>query len=114
MDADYLFTITDSLTNGSSADVSVLPYGRIIRYQKPIGTSVYVLHEGGIGFSDAGGLTEAKFAKLEDEKELKPELQGEAELPRMPVVTCEKTGHFVPRCVRLAATTPLARVERCS
>ena len=73
VDADYLFTITDSLTNGSSADVSVLPYGRIIRYQKPIGTSVYVLHEGGIGFSDAGGLTEAKFAKLEDEKELKPE-----------------------------------------
>ncbi len=73
VDADYLFTITDSLTNGGGADVSVSPYGRIIRYLKPTGTSVYVLHEGGIGYSDAGGLTESKFATLEKEKEVKPE-----------------------------------------
>lgn len=73
VDAQYLFTITDSVTNGGAADAALLPYGRIIRYQKPTGTSVYVLHEGGIGYDEASGLTEAKFAALDEDKEVKPE-----------------------------------------
>ncbi len=72
VDSEYLFTVTDSVTNSGAADVSLLPYGRVIRYQKPTGTSVYVLHEGGIGYDETSGLTEAKFAKLEKDKEVKP------------------------------------------
>lgn len=73
VDNEYLFTVADSVTNGGAADASLLPYGRVIRYQKPTGTSVYVLHEGAIGYDDVSGLTEAKFAKLEEDKEIKPE-----------------------------------------
>ena len=52
VDADYLFTVTDSVDQRrTAADVALSPYGRVIRYQKPIGTSVYVLHEGGIGYA---------------------------------------------------------------
>ncbi|MGB8818815.1 MAG: membrane protein insertase YidC [Rhizobiaceae bacterium] len=73
IDANYLFTVTDSITNAGASEIAMSQYGRVIRYQKPHGTSVYVLHEGGIGYADAGGLQEVKFAALEEDKEVKPE-----------------------------------------
>ena len=73
VDKEYLFTITDAVTNGGTADAAVLPYGRVIRYQKPATASVYVLHEGAIGYDAVSGLTEATFSTLDEDKEVKPE-----------------------------------------
>jgi YidC/Oxa1 family membrane protein insertase len=50
VDADFLFTISDTITNASGGAVEISPYGRIVRYGTPqlagLGT---VLHEGPIG-----------------------------------------------------------------
>ncbi len=50
IDADYLFTVTDTVTNAGSSPVEIAPNGRIVRYGTPqvagLGT---VLHEGPIG-----------------------------------------------------------------
>jgi YidC/Oxa1 family membrane protein insertase len=50
IDADYMFTITDTVTNAAGAPVEIAAYGRVIRYGTPQGASqTYVLHEGPIG-----------------------------------------------------------------
>ena len=73
VDANYLFTVSDSVTNNGTADVALSPYGRITRFQKPAGQSVYVLHEGAVGYSTASKLQEVSFTNLEEDKETKPE-----------------------------------------
>jgi YidC/Oxa1 family membrane protein insertase len=73
VDTDYLFTVTDSVTNGTATDAAISPYGRITRYQKPQEASVYVLHEGAIGYHETAGLQEINFGNLEEDKEVKPE-----------------------------------------
>ena len=73
VDANYMFTIADAVTNAGSTDVTLSPYGRVTRYAKPVGTSIYVLHEGAIGYSTSSKLQEVKYAALEEDKEVKPE-----------------------------------------
>jgi YidC/Oxa1 family membrane protein insertase len=72
VDEQYMFTIADAVTNGSAADATLSPYGRVTRYQKPTIASTFVLHEGAIGYSTEGGLQELTFTGLEDDKESKP------------------------------------------
>lgn len=73
IDEKYMFTINDSVTNAGGADVSLAPYGRVTRYQKPAIAGTFVLHEGAIGYSTEGGLQEITFTSLEEDKETKPE-----------------------------------------
>ncbi len=69
IDADYLFTITETVTNGSGAAVDISPFGRIIRYGTPKNASqTYVLHEGPIGVFD-GTLKEEKYKSVKGESE---------------------------------------------
>jgi len=50
IDADFMFTVAETVTNGSGNAVEISPYGRIVRYGTPTGASqTYVLHEGPIG-----------------------------------------------------------------
>jgi YidC/Oxa1 family membrane protein insertase len=72
VDADYMFTVTDTITNGGPAAASVLPYGRVTRYHRPEGQAIYVLHEGMLGVTGEEGLQEITFADLEEQKEEKP------------------------------------------
>ena len=73
VDSRYMFTINDSVTNGGATAVSLASYGRVVRYEKPATASVYVLHEGAIGYDDINHLQEHNFANLESDKEVKPE-----------------------------------------
>ena len=67
IDPDYMFTITDSVTNAGSASVEIAPYGRIVRYGTPEHVSqTYVLHEGPIGVFD-GTLEEMKYSAVKSE-----------------------------------------------
>jgi YidC/Oxa1 family membrane protein insertase len=49
VDENYLFTVTQSVTNHSANEVALFPYGSIARdWQAPVSSS-YLLHEGPIG-----------------------------------------------------------------
>jgi YidC/Oxa1 family membrane protein insertase len=69
VDANYLFTITDTVTNAGSAPVEVAPYGRIVHYGTPPHASQsYVLHEGPMG-ELGGSLQEKQYSSVKSEGE---------------------------------------------
>ncbi len=72
VDQNYMFTVTDTVTNGSGAPVSLNNYGRVTRFDKPTHASIYVLHEGLIGVTGEEGLQEIKYATIEDDKAVVP------------------------------------------
>jgi len=72
VDADYMFKLTDSVTNAGSAPVSLQNYGRVTRYEKPTTPSVYVLHEGLIGVTGEEGLQEIDYSQVEEDKQITP------------------------------------------
>jgi YidC/Oxa1 family membrane protein insertase len=71
-DNDYMFTVTDTVKNGSSAPVNLSGYGRVTRFDKPTHASIYVLHEGLIGVTGEEGLQEISYATIEEDKQAKP------------------------------------------
>jgi YidC/Oxa1 family membrane protein insertase len=72
VDDDYMFAITDTLTNNSEAAVSVSPYGRITRLYKPVTTGIYVLHEGLLGVVGEDGLQEIDYDDVEEDRTITP------------------------------------------
>ena len=72
VDAEYMFTVSDTVTNAGTAPVSLSAYGRVTRFEKPLGVAVYVLHEGLIGVAGEAGLQEINYASIEEDKEIKP------------------------------------------
>src|SRR5690606_15642685 len=49
IDAEYMFTVTDTVKNSTAADVALLAYGRMVRNSIPPVAPAYVLHEGYVG-----------------------------------------------------------------
>lgn len=72
VDSDYMFTVSDTVTNAAAAAVSLSNYGRVTRFDKPTTPSIYVLHEGLIGVTGEEGLEEVSYSTLEDDKQVKP------------------------------------------
>jgi len=72
VDGNYMFTVTDTVTNGSGAAVNLSGYGRVTRFDKPTHASIYVLHEGLIGVTGEEGLQEISYSTIEEDKEAKP------------------------------------------
>lgn len=72
VDSDYMFTITDTVTNGTAAQVALSNYGRVTRFDKPTHPSIYVLHEGLLGVTGEEGLSEISYATIEEDKQVKP------------------------------------------
>lgn len=72
VDEHFMFQVADSINNGSGAPISVSSYGRVTRFNKPTTPSVYVLHEGFIGFMGEHKLQEVKYAKIEDSEPVQP------------------------------------------
>jgi YidC/Oxa1 family membrane protein insertase len=64
LDADYMFTVTESVANNATAPVELIQYGRTKRYGTPKGASQsYVLHEGPLGVFD-GTLKEESYGAV--------------------------------------------------
>ncbi|MVA57259.1 membrane protein insertase YidC [Agrobacterium vitis] len=80
VDKHYMFTIEDTVANAGGADISLAPYGRVTRYNKPAVASTYVLHEGFIGVMGSGdgkfASVEAKYAAIEKENETNAKATG--------------------------------------
>src|SRR5690606_30740167 len=49
VDANYLFTVTQSIENQSGSDVALFPYSRIVREGTPHVANFFVQHEGPLG-----------------------------------------------------------------
>lgn len=66
VDENYMFTITDTVTNAGNAAATLYPYGLVSRGYKPETLGFYILHEGPLGvFNDT--LKEVDYDELEDE-----------------------------------------------
>jgi YidC/Oxa1 family membrane protein insertase len=72
VDSDYMFTVSDTVTNAGGASVSLYNYGRVMRFGKPATASIYVLHEGLIGVTGEEGLQEIDYSDVEESKQIKP------------------------------------------
>ncbi|MBU3031663.1 membrane protein insertase YidC [Paracoccus marinaquae] len=65
LDDNYLFTVSQSLTNNGDAAFSAAPYGIIARHGQPDTQNFFVLHEGAVGMHD-GELLELGYDDIAD------------------------------------------------
>ncbi len=72
VDENYMFTVSDKITNSGDAPATLSNYGRVTRFDKPHDRSTYVLHEGLIGVTGDEGLQEIKYSSIEDDKQVTP------------------------------------------
>ena len=66
LDDNYVFTVTQTVTNTGDAPVTLYPYGLISRWGTPDTMGIWILHEGPIGVLD-GTLEEFHYGDLQDE-----------------------------------------------
>ena len=75
MDENYMFTVTQRVTNRSDKQVTLSPYGLVSRTGTPDTIDFYILHEGMIGvFGDA--LSEYDYSDLQDEGKISKKSKG--------------------------------------
>ncbi|PLX37938.1 MAG: membrane protein insertase YidC [Hyphomicrobiales bacterium] len=72
IDENYLFTVTDSVDNGTGAAATIYPYGLISRIGTPKTSGFYILHEGFVGVFGEDGLSEQSYKDVTEEGEIKP------------------------------------------
>ncbi|MBJ6372948.1 membrane protein insertase YidC [Sedimentitalea arenosa] len=66
IDDDFMFTVTQSVENGSDATASLAPYGILARHGEPQDLkNFFILHEGVVGMAD-GELTETDYSDMVD------------------------------------------------
>lgn len=63
VDDDFMFTVKDTVQNGSAAAVALQPYGIVARHGLPKLQNIFVVHEGAIQRAD-GELTETDYADI--------------------------------------------------
>jgi len=64
LDNDYMFSVTQKITNSTGAAIKVAQYGRVVRKSRPTGRSLYILHEGPMWAMD-DGIKEFSYKDLE-------------------------------------------------
>ena len=64
VDEDYLFTVTQKITNKTGSMVRLFPYGLVSRTGKPEQLARGIAHEGGLGVFD-GSLEELGYSDME-------------------------------------------------
>ncbi|UOA28270.1 membrane protein insertase YidC [Pseudosulfitobacter sp. DSM 107133] len=66
VDSEYMFDITQSVRNDSTAAVRAAPYGMVVRHGEPSGLKkFFILHEGAVAMAD-GELSETKWDEIPD------------------------------------------------
>ena len=65
VDADYMFTVTQSVENPTDTARRAAPYGIVARHGLPDVKHFFVLHEGVVAMAD-GTLNEVKYNKMQD------------------------------------------------
>lgn len=67
VDQNYMFTISQTVINNGQGSVSLYPYARISREQRPPTANYFILHEGLVGVVD-GTLKEIGYDKVKEDK----------------------------------------------
>ena len=75
VDANYMFTVTQRVTNRSEQPVTLLPYSLISRHGTPTTEGFYILHEGPIGVL-GGTLQEYDYSDLVEKKTIEHNSTG--------------------------------------
>jgi len=75
VDANYMFTVTQRVTNAGSKAASLFAYGLVSRQNTPTVTGFYILHEGMLGVFD-GKLKEVDYEDLQKDGATKQSSQG--------------------------------------
>jgi len=75
VDADYMFTVAQQVTNTSTSPAALNPFGFVSRRGTPDTTNFYILHEGLLGVSD-GTLSEIDYDDIKDEGQIKQTSKG--------------------------------------
>jgi YidC/Oxa1 family membrane protein insertase len=71
LDANYLFTVTQSIENSSGADVALFPYSRIAREGTPHVANFFVQHEGPVGVLGSNNLVSKKYSDMQNDKQIR-------------------------------------------
>ncbi|MEO6395206.1 MAG: membrane protein insertase YidC, partial [Devosia sp.] len=61
VDANYLFTVTQSVTNQGASEVALFPYARVVREGTPHVSNFFVQHEGPLGVLGTNNLVSLKY-----------------------------------------------------
>ncbi|MEE2761023.1 MAG: membrane protein insertase YidC [Pseudomonadota bacterium] len=75
LDENYMFTVTQSVSNAGSTPVTVFPFGQVLREGTPDTTNFYILHEGLMGVFD-GVLKEVDYDDIKDSQVVKQKSTG--------------------------------------
>jgi YidC/Oxa1 family membrane protein insertase len=71
VDENYLFTVTQSITNQSGSDVALFPYSRVVREGTPVVSNFFVQHEGPLGVLGSNNWVARKYADIQNEKQVR-------------------------------------------
>jgi len=69
VDANYLFTVTQSIDNKSGAEVQLFPYSRVVREGTPKVSNFFVQHEGPTGVLGSNNQITFKYGDLQNAKQ---------------------------------------------
>ncbi|WP_068087776.1 membrane protein insertase YidC [Polycladidibacter stylochi] len=72
VDENYMFHVDQKVTNNSGKEITLYPYGMIVRTGEPKTSGYFVLHEGLIGFVGEEGLQEIKYNDLVEDGPVRP------------------------------------------
>jgi len=75
LDDNFMFTVTQNVTNTGSAAHTLHPYGLISRHGTPDTTDFYILHEGPLGVFE-GTLTEVDYDEVQESGQIKQSSTG--------------------------------------
>ncbi|WP_198585946.1 membrane protein insertase YidC [Pararhizobium haloflavum] len=67
VDDDFMFQVDDAVENTGEDAVSLSSYGRSTRFSKPTTPSIFVLHEGMLGYFGEDGLQEVDYGDIEED-----------------------------------------------
>ncbi|HTM77175.1 MAG TPA: membrane protein insertase YidC, partial [Devosia sp.] len=68
VDAHYLFTITQSVQNTGTSDVSLFPYARVVRHDTPKVQNFFIQHEGPTGVLGSNNLVAKKYSDMQKDQ----------------------------------------------
>jgi YidC/Oxa1 family membrane protein insertase len=75
LDENYMFTVTQTVTNHGAEPVTLYPYGLVTRWGTPETLGFYILHEGPVGVL-GGTLEEIDYSDLEEDNLIEFTSQG--------------------------------------
>jgi YidC/Oxa1 family membrane protein insertase len=71
IDANYLFTVNQSVENKTGAEVQLFPYSRVVREGTPHVQNFFVQHEGPVGVLGSNNQISKKYSDMQGDKQIR-------------------------------------------